>query len=185
MVAFMGYLRPSELTDLRVEQLVEPSKSAGTKAWSILLAPSEENIGSKTRTFDESCMLGWAEIEFMTWRLRALKAKDRGCRLWSFDYKTYSDLFTTMCEAAGVSCLSPHPYSLRHGGASLDALMKRRDTGGIKKQGRWHSDASVTRYDKHARVLAEAAKLPQAVVDYGTLVQGHLKAVLLGKRSRE
>ena len=87
-------------------------------------------------------------------------------------------LFHRTTELSGVHVLSPHPYSMRHGGASHDALTAHRSLAAIKRHGRWRSDASVVRYSKHARVLHEAAKLPDVVRQYALAVEKNLVKIL-------
>lgn len=49
-------------------------------------------------------------------------------------------------------CIMPHV--IRHSGASNDAFHGRRPLQEIQKRGRWAAKASVTRYEKHALLLA-------------------------------
>ena len=79
--------------------------------------------------------------------------------------------------------LSPHPYTLRHGGASDDALRRRRTWQGIQDRGRWKTAASVRRYKKFARVMKEAERLSQETRNFGLEVEKRLTAVLLNKVS--
>ena len=111
-----------------------------------------------------------------------LKAKAGKGNLWSFTQLQFAEHFRTLAELSGVSVLRPHPYCLRHGGASYDSLTKRRTPEQIKCQGRWKADASVSRYSKHARVANEATKLPLAVRRFGNAIERDLAAFLRGVR---
>ena len=79
-----------------------------------------------------------------------------------------------MLTLSGVSVLEPHPYALRHGGASTDVLLKRRDLQEVKSRGRWRTDSSVRRYNKHARILREVARLPDESRAYGEQIAQRL-----------
>ena len=82
--------------------------------------------------------------------------------------------------AAGGRALNPTPYSLRHGGASHDALTNRRSLAEIKKKGRWRTDSSVRRYEKAAVAMKQLSKLPTEVVDYGVRAERTLSQLFLG-----
>ena len=51
------------------------------------------------------------------------------------------------------------PYTARHGGASHDAATGFRSQEGIKRRGRWLVDGSVRRYEKHALLNKQLARL--------------------------
>ncbi|CAK0883302.1 unnamed protein product [Prorocentrum cordatum] len=181
-ICFIGYLRPSELIKLKGPQLVAPVAGSATRHWMLLLSPAEENVGSKTREFDESAALDWDIIEEIAPRLNELKRRAGQGNLWNFTQLQFAEHFRTLAELSGVSVLRPHPYCLRHGGASFDSLTKRRTPEQIKRRGRWKADASVSRYSKHARVANEATKLPLAVRRYGNIIHQDLAAFLWGVR---
>ena len=52
------------------------------------------------------------------------------------------------------------PYQARHSGASLDAALSHRPRKEIMDRGRWASQGSLVRYEKHTRVAASLTKLP-------------------------
>eukprot|EP00973_Karenia_brevis_P053903 7487371-Karenia_brevis.AAC.1 len=55
LIGFSGYLRPRELTMLKVGQLIAPVKgSAKMRHWALVLHPSEGDVRSKGGMFDES-----------------------------------------------------------------------------------------------------------------------------------
>ena len=53
--------------------------------------------------------------------------------------------------------------------------------GEIKHRGRWKADASLKRYEKSARILREAERLPASTMKHGKLIDIRLAKVLLGK----
>ena len=174
---FVAYLRPSELVNLAPSQVVEPKGTEPHGA--LLLAPEEEGIPSKTRQFDESVILDRDDIPGLFTALSQQKARRHGATtLWSIGFQRYGELFKKYSAASGVSCLQPHPYSVRHGGASDDALRRRRTMLEIKMRGRWAADASIRRYMKHARLLKEIERLPAVVRAYGEKVASVLSECL-------
>ena len=103
--------------------------------------------------------------------------------MWPFDRARFNQLFASHAERTQVSRLKAHPYALRHGGASHDAFFRRRELGAIQLRGRWAAEASVRRYNKHAKLLAEVQALPEATRKYGQEVVDNLDAYI-GKRRR-
>ena len=162
MLQFLCYLRPGELVCLKRGQVVAPQSASFTNHWAVLLAPEEEAVTSKTQEFDESVLIDWPGLwglyQLLRRHVAPLSATDA---LWTFDHKEYNMMFARVSELAEVNKLVPHPYSLRHSGASHDSLLRRRSIEAIQKRGRWRAASSATRYDKHARVLKEVSKLGQ------------------------
>jgi hypothetical protein len=174
---------------LKRGQVISPQSASLTAHRAILLAPEEDAVTSKTMEFDESVLLDWPELwglgRLLLQQCRrqgSLQQKDEKDALWGFDHKEYNKLFARASELAEVNTLQPHPYCLRHGGASHDSLMRRRSIEGIQKRGRWRAPSSATRYDKHARVLKEVSKLGKRARTYGEYVFKNLNTLLAGTR---
>ena len=72
-------------------------------------------------------------------------------------------------------------YSLRHGGASGDALRKLGTMEQIHGRLRHRSTSSMRRYEKSARVQAEAAKIPARWRTFGTDVGRNLARIMGGQ----
>ena len=70
--------------------------------------------------------------------------------------------------------LSPCLYSLRHGGASFDAL-----NTGIKERGRWASDRSLRQYKAASRAQQEVAKISLRTQKLGEFIWDHLGPTFL------
>eukprot|EP00974_Lingulodinium_polyedra_P084474 8177027-Lingulodinium_polyedra.AAC.1 len=51
---------------------------------------------------------------------------------------------------------------MRHSGPSIDLALGHRSLREAKKRGRWMSDSTVLRYERHARLGAEWSKLSPA-----------------------
>ena len=75
-----------------------------------------------------------------------------------------------------------HPYQVRHGAASHDALYKVRVLKQIQTRLRHMTETSTRRYEKHTRYLAVINRLPQVVKEYGKFVNDHLPELLTGKQ---
>ena len=176
LLAFVAYLRPGELVSLTSEQLIEPLPGSGVTWWSVLIAPEIKGKPSKIGAFDETALLDQPILLRLAPVLRKQKRRAEKGNLWPFTQLQYGATFKRMAEFSGTAVLAAHPYSLRHGGASHDSLHKLRTPEQIRKQGRWRCEKSVARYNKHARVVAEANKLPEKVRRYGQLVNQNLVA---------
>ena len=103
--------------------------------------------------------------------------------LWPFSAARFRERFSWEARLSGVSQVSPDVYALRHGGASTDAPLRTRPLNEIKSRGRWRTDSSVRRYNKHARLLKQLELLPDRTKAYGAEIEGSLDAIL-GRRAR-
>ena len=178
-IAWDGFLRlPSDLLSLTPASLVRPvSREQGQ--WALLLYPEEGPARSKTGGFDEGLMLRHAACSKLSGWLRRLKERRAASSpLWAFTEKQFLQVF-----ASGVATLKlpvgTIPYQVRHGAASHAAL-EGEDISSIQRRLRHASPATARRYEKHARYLAEAGKLPSAVKAYGEWVEMNLVPLLLG-----
>ena len=180
LVQFHCYLRPSELLALRGDSWVRPTLGSGVHHWALILHPQEGGNPSKTAEWDESLILDWPVFSRLTSILDRIRKRPADLA-FGLKYVTYLDLFRRASEISGVVKLQAHPYAIRHGGASHDALEGRRSLAAVKARGRWRADSSVRRYEKHARVLRETERLDEATRRYGLRVSKHLAELLLGK----
>ena len=177
MLQFVCYLRPSELTGLIAGQLVRPRSSS--QPWGILLAPQELGRTSKTKQFDESVLVDWKNIAGLRHALERLRTARRDEELlWHTSQAEYSKKFKLYAEMSEVHVLGAHPYSVRHGGASFDALNAKRSLLEIQHRGRWLSEASVRRYNKHARLLKEEERMTPASRAFGRRIEKMIDTLL-------
>jgi len=180
VLQFVCYLRPSELLGLEVGNVSFPSEAARLKGVALLLFPEEGLVTGKTKEFDESVIFDREEL--MTGMCAALRSlmrgKPKGAKLFSLTYASYVQNFHQLAEISGVSALQPHPYALRHGGASDDYLTKKLDLEGVRRKGRWRSFSSVRRYEKSGRVAAEVQRLPVKTRAYALRNEARLNRVL-------
>ena len=180
LVCFSGYLRPRELTSLQVIQLVAPQRHGGPsfKNWCLVLHPQFLAQKSKTGCFDETIEMDSDFLKFANPFFHTLTL-DRAPRqnLWPFTHERLVHLFKQTVQDCQLQSIAPVLYSLRHGGASHDALGKKQEFLAIKERGRWSSDKSLARYKKQGRAQLEVAKLPDATVNFGAAILQALPSV--------
>ena len=175
LLGFWCYLRPGELLGLKVSQLIAPQQGA-MDTWGVR--------ASRTSQFDESVLLDWPEVPALGRALRRL-TQNRAEREppWDFNVAEFNLGWKSDVVRAGLSVLSPHPYTLRHGGASHDLLYKRRDRLEVLARGRWVSESSIRRYGKHSRALKEVSRLEPEVKAYGEMIWENINDFLDSKRA--
>ena len=181
VIQYVAYLRPSELCNLTAGQVIRPLKESGASRRALLLAPKEELKTSKTGECDESVLLdGHLSIAIGKVLTRYTAGKAATTPLWSRSQAKYAVAFAKWAETSGVHVITTHPYSVRHGGPSSDALWRTRSLVEIPNRGRWRSEKSVRRCEKHARLLEETLKLSTATRKYGQLVICRMPQLLEG-----
>eukprot|EP00959_Pyramimonas_sp_CCMP1952_P039869 833590-Pyramimonas_sp.AAC.1 len=131
MIGVSCYLRPSELLNLTSNDLVAPA-SLVSQYWSLLLHPSEGEERSKTGDADDSLIIDSAYM--LPWVHDFLQAlKEKGGRLWSFDYLTFLAKFKTVAKMLGMSHLVP--CQMRHSWPSIDRPQPDRSQEESQKRG--------------------------------------------------
>lgn len=181
IVQFVGYLRPSELLNLSRMSVIACEPNRVGASVSLLLAPWGLGQTGKTGEFDESVLLRRPELPAMTHALRAMARREpRSASMFRLSYREYTQHFHRLAQMTGVSVLDPHPYSIRHGGASHDFLVRRIGLSENKRQGRWRSDSSVRRYEKASLIAHELERLSQATRKYGERIEANLDAMIGG-----
>jgi hypothetical protein len=184
LLAFACYLRPGELLQLTVDAVVPPvTGPGGSPFWSLILGDRRGSRPAKSGEFDESVIFDWEEFEWVGTMLQALRERRAVGPLWSFDAPLLTTALTDAARLAHVDILSPQLYSLRHGGASHDAVSHRRSLLSIKRRGRWKSDSSVRNYEKAASALREAHRMPPSAQVYARRVEAGLGEMMLGCRA--
>ena len=176
-----AYLGPSELCNLRAGQVIRLLKESGADSWALLLAPQEELKTSKIRRVRRKRLAGQSSLD-RDWHII-----DEIHRWESSDDPSLepisSKVRSSFCQLGrnlGVHVITTHPYSVRHGGrrrmrfGEPDRWWKfRNEAGGA-------AGKSVGRYEKHARLLKETAKLSKATQKYGQLVMSRVPQLLEG-----
>ena len=159
LTMFVAYLRPSEALKLRGADIVPPSGSHREVA--INLFPSERSDRSKTMVSDPSLLLDAPYAPWLGPALLKIAKNQKEFRIFPFSHLQIADAFR---EAQAKMGLENEfiLYQLRHGGPSHDRAMQIRTLPEVKQRGAWASDASVKRYEGHARLQQVEARLPQA-----------------------
>ncbi|CAE7489577.1 unnamed protein product, partial [Symbiodinium natans] len=148
LLAVSTYARPSELLRAKVVSLVRPARGI-TSSWSLLLAPEEEEIATKTGDYDVAIPLdspwlkGWSHALF-----DCLKQSHPTAPLWDFNYQEYQLMMKQISDMFGVDVT---PYQTRHSGPSIDRARQYRSLLEVQKRGQWKAHKSVARYEKSAR----------------------------------
>jgi hypothetical protein len=167
LFCFELYLRPGEVRKIRVMDLVPPVRSAdpSSRTWSVVLHPMELEEPSKTGEFDETVTFDRAGSSFIpvnTVRLLKLKQRRKEELIFSETPAFLKKVMEAIFKKHQLGVIGPpHPYRLRHGGASRDFLLKRRSLEEIQRRGRWKSFSSVRRYEKGGRLNQLLHLLPE------------------------
>ena len=169
VVQYVTQLRPSELCNLTAGQVIRPHQESGASSWALLLAPPEELKTSKTCEFDESVLLdGHLSVALGRALTRCTAGKAATTSLWSRTQPKYAVAFAEWAETSGVNMITTTRFITEERRPMRLGEPDRRWK--IQKRGRWRSEKSVRRYEKHARLLKETAKLSTATRKYGQLV---------------
>ena len=139
-VQYVAYLRPSDLCNLTAGQVIRPLQGSGASSCALLLAPQEELEASKTAESNASVLLaGHLSVALGKALTRYTAGETAATRLWSRSQARYAVNFARWAETSGVHVITTDPYSVRHGGASSDALWRTRSLMEFRKRGRWRS----------------------------------------------
>ena len=114
--------------------MIPLARAAGVSDFGLLLYPRKQLGLGKTMVNDESIILDAAEMRALSKALRSLKRSAQDTApLWSFTQAVFYERFHTCCRMAGLQ-QTVHPYQVRHGAASEDALSKRRTLAEIQER---------------------------------------------------
>ena len=193
---FDTYARPSEALQLRRRDVIAPQQRKGT--WSIILGPSDDCAegshpdmrraftgapraqGSKTGAFDNTVLIGEAAsaaagrgflVDLLKAWVNHLKPNDK---VFPITLAQYEGAIAWAHKELDVAHLRLHPHSLRHGGASLDALGGHRDMPTIQNRGQWGHANSVARYRKPGVYNRILNSLPAKIFARARLAESRL-----------
>ena len=180
LVGFSGYLRPRELTELKVQSLVQPAPLGGAhfRFWALRLFPEQGLVRSKTGNFDDAITLDHDFLSFAA-PFFSLLSVDRppSTRLWPFSHDQLREHLRRAVDHLGLMNMNVCLYKLRHGGASHDVLTSARPVLNVKLRGRWTSDSSLRRYQKSSLAQSELSRMPGNVVTLGLAAAAHLPGI--------
>ena len=150
LLTFFLYMRPSEFTKIRVQDIVCPvkKKAPGSyKNWSILLHPIEEGVPSKTEQWDEMLALDLPYQQFVGPALNShlgLKKRSKTQKAFRVTPTEVNQFMVSHWETLGLQPVgAPHLYRLRHGGASTTCGHYRQCR--LEAGGRASSQSRTTR----------------------------------------
>ena len=143
--------------------LIAPPTRARAKSalWAIMVAPSDEDAVTKTGLTDDTVIVGeinkdrsWLNdlVKELYWITSPREP------VFTIAYRRFAELIASASSAAGLDSLALTPHTLRHGGASTDALADI-DLEKIQRRGRWMTNASTRRYEKKGRIMKQVSKL--------------------------
>ena len=166
IIQFDVYARPSEILDLMHSDLLAPQPRAGplfAKAWAIVIGSSVTGRPTKTGQVDNTVLVGELARPWMIRIVAALARVECKSYLFPLTLGEYEGAFRRCAARLSLQGLEPTPHTLRHGGPSHDVWVGARDLHQVQKRGHWAAFASVSRYEKHARLLRQIAKTPNEV----------------------
>ena len=103
--------------------------------------------------------------------------------LFRFKQEGYSKLVKEAFVAVGGAALGPVAYSCRHGGPAWDRYRKYRTVAEVKSRGRWLSDRSLRRYEKHSKMAQAMSRIGRKWQLYHAVCAAHLADILIGRRA--
>ena len=172
----VAYLRPGEAHRLLCEDLAAPvgGRQLGIQSYTITIAPEERLEVSKTGVSDDTIVL-----DHPLW-LGVLLDKHRRGR------PPREALFLVPPEVAvqqwRVACtrlrVEAHRYQLRHTGASVDTLCRRRTPLEVMQRGRWATVKSLKRYAKPGALQKVMHRVPPEIREYAATCSQLVQEVL-------
>ena len=176
-VGLSAYLRPGENMALRKCDAVRPALGM-TNHWSVIIAPSDVGLPSKTGDTDDSVILDsdWI-VPWIGDVLACLTQGDPLSPLWNFTYAELSKEAQRVAHRFGVSLVL---HQLRGSGASDDRLRRTRPLEEVQKRGRWRAYRSVTRYERAGRVGQAANEFSSSLSAFLVTCESVVGVVILG-----
>ena len=161
VIMFDLYLRPGEMTDIHVGDLTPPHWAGGasTRNWVLTVRPMSRGRPAKTGAFDDSVVFDHPERQYLANSLRFLTQNRarQDLLLPNVTPGAFAKEFARSCKNLGIQAV---PYQARHGGPSEDRAAQLRSLFEVMKRGRWLSESSVRRYEKHGKLGRRLHRLP-------------------------
>ena len=83
--------------------------------------------------------------------------------------------FAKSCANLGILAV---PYQARHGGPSEDRAARLRSLFEVMKRGRWLSEGSVRRYEKHGKLGERLHRLPARMQVHLAICTANIERIL-------
>ena len=171
------YMRPSEPLRIQRQDLVPPTAGV-CREWCVLLFPETRAARSKVLAKNETVDL---QTQIAPWLPGICKTLQQGTpsdRVFSFDYGQFLREWRRATRDWPMPIV---PYQARHSGASMDAAAGHRHRQEIMDRGRWSSQSSLLRYEKHGRLAQSVANLTPAWRTFFEVAASRLEALFAGQ----
>ena len=157
-------------------QLRPPQGSAGSglEFATITVAPVEEQVPSKTLTFDDCIQVDqppW--LSPLLLKLAAARAPES--LLFQLTPREANAQWRKVCLSLR---LDADRYQLRHAGASNDLLRQTRTRPEAEGRGRWKTPTSLRRYGKPNQIQKVLERIPPPLRAFADLAHTEVESVL-------
>ncbi len=166
-----AYLRPCELLSLRGRDVIHPSPPSFPHV-AVVVKDADWRSTTKTGTTDESVRMDKLETGRVFKELLIPLAKSRppASYLWTFNYKDMLRVFNAALVKLNIKGRW-ELYAMRHCGPSNERADNLRTLEESKRRGRWKSESSAARYEKHASLQAQWARTPAALQRHALMIR--------------
>ncbi|CAK0825859.1 unnamed protein product, partial [Prorocentrum cordatum] len=181
LTAHDTYSRPGEITDLQVGDVVLPTpRLRGYHRLCPVMRPEERGQPRKTGSFDDTVSVEDLHAHISSHLVQLAKGRDPSEKLFRLSISQYKEAFENAADLVGLAAEQLCTYQVRHGGASRDAMLRRRDLSEIQKRGGWKTFNSVRRYEKFGKVQQAMNRTPSDTLTYSRLAVQYLDEWLHG-----
>jgi hypothetical protein len=185
ILQYDGYLRPSEILAVLHDDVLRPSSLPSLKStgqFGAIIGNADRAETTKTKQQDDTVMFGLGHRFWINKVVEILfhRTKPGESLFGSLSLAQYEERFRQASRKLKLPA-SITPHQLRHSGPSCDVLGKVVTLKEAKKRGRWLSDKSVARYEKHGRLLQQANRLPRALQIASIEATKELPTLLISK----
>ncbi|CAK0906068.1 unnamed protein product, partial [Prorocentrum cordatum] len=175
LAAHDAYSRPGEITDLQVGDVVLPApRLRGYHRLCLVMRPEERGQPRKTGSFDDTVSVEDLDAHISTHLVQLARGRDPSEKLFRLSISQCKDAFEDAADLVGLAAEQLCTYQVRHGGASRDAMLKRRGLSEIQKRGGWKTFNSVRRYEKFGKVQQAINRTPSDTLTYSRLAVQYL-----------
>ena len=182
LLQFDSYARPSALLRLRGSDLIAPVAATGLDRWALVLAPQEREVATKTGTYDETVAIGNFDVDLTQLLAQKKRTTANGDLVFKTDAVKYRKAFSKAAKRLGLEQWCLTTYQARHGGATRDILLQRREMEEVRKRGHWKTYSSVRRYEKSGRVQRVLGETAPQVLTWCQEAAEKLPSTLRGSR---
>ena len=165
LLAFVTYMRPSEVMQLEPQDFLPPEQLVGS--WSVIIKPFDRLVPTKVGDYGDTVQFDTQVCKLFEPMIQHwIRLHPPGRRIFPEGSSWLASQMKMGARLIGAAELGLHPYQLRHGGPSFDRAEKLRTLDGIQKRGRRRASSSVRRYEKAGRAAQMLTKLSVATRTY-------------------